>query len=101
MDKIPSSYLFDGDSCLTKFEDLFYIYVLVSDSGAIENLPDVVVPADLVDDKRWILKGFFNSDITADDIFANSLSQATSGVPLILNGVASLSGDTFTFTNAV
>lgn len=105
LNAIPSAQVFDGDVCLAVYDDgitgdLCYFYILEAAHGGVENLPTVVVPLDNATTptpKRWILSGVFEAEKHVLDIFANSLSQASAGTPLVINGKMEFDGDDINF----
>ncbi len=108
LDNITSSYLKNGDMCLAKYPETngasgkVYFYILLADQGGAENLPNIVVPRDNATtptDKRWVLTGVYQDEITAFNIYANTLSQASSGVPLVISDTLSFTDGTATFNN--
>lgn len=99
MNKIPEVHVSHGDCCCAKYNDKFYWYILEDGNTAPENIPYVVKPNNGTANKRWVLKSVFIKELRLDEIFTNSVYQLSAGTPLDLNGVASLSGDNFEFTN--
>lgn len=98
LNKIPEQYLDDGDACVALYDNKFYWYELSEYSGVPENLPTIVEPLYGGSDKRWLLRNIFLTELEVQTVYTNSVQQLSGG-SLDLNGVASLSGDTFTFTN--
>jgi len=81
-----------------------YFYQLKDNNDSPQNIPLVVTPRDYSTTgtpKRWILISVYEPDDYSLNLFANTLSQAASAIPLVINGVMSFDGDSVTFTNTL
>ena len=103
---IPTSYLRDGDVCMLKDDtsgNIFY-YRYKSNSGAVEDTPNVVIPQDNLspnsdDLGRWLLNNIFVGILYSGEIKTNTISPGTNGNDIALNGVLTVSPSGCEYTN--
>lgn len=66
LDAIDGDLLSDGDYALGMVNGEFYAYVLDADLGGAESSPGSIAPDTNAGNKRWVLKGVINQDLTSD-----------------------------------
>lgn len=98
VNKIQSTYVVDGDVCCAKYNDKFYWYILEGGNSTPENLPQIIKPEVGTESKRWVLKGIYMDELELDTLFVSTITEATTA-GIDLNGIATLSGNTFTFNS--
>lgn len=100
LNKIPSTYLSHGDCCCAKFNDKFYWYELDGSTSTPQNLPTVVTPEGTTENKRWLLRNIYLTELEVESLITSSI-YAPSGGSIDFNNVATLSGDRFVFENLI
>jgi len=68
LDGIDGANLLDGDVAYVYVNGIKYEYVLDDDSGAAEDVPNVIVPDTNAGDKRWILQGATFESVTLQNV---------------------------------
>ena len=98
--KIDGNFLSDGDACCSLDDGKFYWHEFETGNSAPDDSPRVIAPELNGTNKRWVLRGIYMSILELETLLVSTITQATSA-GIDFNGIATLSGNTFTFNNIV
>ncbi|MCK5018033.1 MAG: hypothetical protein KAS32_13335 [Candidatus Peribacteraceae bacterium] len=94
---IPINMLNNDDICMvhiskddSSYLNAIYYYAFVLDSGAVEDIPNVITPLDQFDinletgepvdsGSRWLLQNVYVKSLITDELLTNTINPATSG----------------------